>query len=389
MADDSLASAWASCMSELASAGDRLADMMRQRGEDAFAASDVSIAMLGVVMDAYLNRVAADPRHPVFVPCTGYYQRLGTPNPDTIYRRAPIDEAGTYRLTGERGTAAEVTLMAFQEPSMKSFAPFDLTAVSRGANSTFDILYSAKRPDGHTGDWLPIEPGTGSLWLRAVSDRWGEESEPRIAITRLGGPSRQRTEPQQLEQSLATLAIRAERTLEYGIRHADELTEAGFVNCLKEIDYSAAGGMPLQSYHEGLFQLADDQALLVEARMPPDCRFFSWALTDRMFVTLDWTNSHCSLNRAQAEIDPDGVLRVIVSAKDPGSPNWLETCGHKVGVLQCRSSGSAQAPQIAARVVPFADAFDCLPAGTRRVTSDERQQQLRQRQAGMQMRHLW
>jgi hypothetical protein len=375
-------------MAELAAAGDRLAAMMEQRGESD-SGTDAYVAMLGVVMDTYLNRVSVDARHPVFVPCTGYYQRLGTPNPDTIYRRAPIDETGIYRLTGERGSAAEVTLMAFQEPSMKSFAPFDLTKVTRVPGASFDLIYSAVRPEGHTGDWLPLEPGTASLWLRAVSDRWGEESEPRIAITRLDGASRQRLAPEKLEQTLATLAARAERTLEYGVRHADELTEGGFINRLKEIDYSQVGGMPLQSYHEGLFQLGEDEALLVEARMPQDCRLFSWALTDRMFVTLDWTNAHCSLNRAQAAIDADGVLRVIVSAKDPGSPNWLETCGYHSGVLQCRSSGSATAPQITARLVPLASVFDHLLVGTPRITPEERREQLRQRQAGMQMRHLW
>lgn len=388
MADDLGLSAWAKCMSELAAAGDRLAAMMEQRGETD-RGTDAYVAMLGVVMDAYLNRVSVDARHPVFVPCTGYYQRLGTPNPDTIYRRAPIDEAGIYRLTGERGTAAEVTLMAFQEPSMKSFAPFDLTQVARAPSAAFDMIYSATRPEGYTGDWLPLEPGTAALWLRAVSDRWGEESEPRIAITRLDGTSRQRMVPQALEQTLVTLAARAERTLEYGVRHADELAKAGFINRLKEIDYSQAGGMPLQSYHEGLFQLDADEALLVEAKMPQNRHLFSWALTDRMFVTLDWTNAHCSLNRAQAQIDTDGVLRVLVAAKDPGSPNWLETCGYRSGVLQCRSSGSATAPQIHARVVPLASAFDHLPAGTRRISPEQRQEQLRQRQAGMQMRHLW
>jgi len=388
MADESNSSAWARCMAELAQSGDRLADMMQQRGEND-RGTDAYVAMLGVLMDTYLNRISVDARHPVFVPCTGYYQRLGTPNPDTIYRRAPIDEAGTYRLTGERGTAAEVTLMAFQEPSMKSFAPFDLTPVSRGPDAMFDLIYCAARPQGYTGDWLPLEPGTASLWLRAVSDRWGEESEPRIAITRFDGSSRQRMTPERLEQTLASLAARAERTLEYGIRHADELAEGGFINRLKEIDYSQAGGMPLQSYHEGLFQLGAEEALLVEARMPEDCRLFSWALTDRMFITLDWTNAHCSLNRAQAAIDADGVLRLIVAARDPGSPNWLETCGYSSGVLQCRSSGSAKAPQIAARVIPMASAFDHLPAGTRRITPKERQEQLRQRQTGMQMRHLW
>ncbi len=227
------------------------------------------------------------------------------------------------------------------------------------------------------------------LWLRSVSDDWGKQSDPQLAITRIGGTIWQRPVIATLEARLATVAARVERTVEYGIRKVEELAGAGFVNTLKTIDYSATGAMPLQHYHEGVFELDDDEALLVEAEMPPDCRYFSWSLTDRMLVTLDWMNAQTSINRTQAVIGPDGVLRVVLSRSDPGSPNWMETVGYRSGVLQCRSQGSQQAPAFTTRLVPAASVFDHLPDGTRRFTLAERQEALEQRRTGAQLRRLW
>ena len=147
------------------------------------------------------------------------------------------------------------------------------------------------------------------LWLRATSDRWDEDVDPSIAITRLDGHPRTQMSADWLAARLRGLATRAERTVEYGIRHFNELVDAGYVNKVKLIDYGALGGMPLQSYQEGAFELAADQALLVEARMPAESTYFSWSLTDSLFVTLDWTNAHTSINSGQAELDADGVLR--------------------------------------------------------------------------------
>ena len=116
---------------------------------------------------------------------------------------------------------------------------------------------------------------------------------------------------------------------------------------------------------------------------------FSWSLTDAAFVTLDWTNAHVSINGAQASLDADGVLRVVLSAIDPGTPNWLQTTGHRSGVLQCRTVGSDQPPEMTARVIPLGAVFEHLPADTRHVTPAERTAELRQRQIGSQMRRLW
>jgi hypothetical protein len=158
---------------------------------------------------------------------------------------------------------------------------------------------------------------------------------------------------------------------------------------MKTVDYGASGAMPLQHYHEGVFQLADDEALLGVARLPADVAYVSWSLTDRKLGTLHWTHAQTSLNRAQADVDADGVLRVVVSKADPGIANWMDTTGYRSGVLQCREIGSVEVPEITARVVRLASLDDLLPDGTKRVNADERAAALDQRRVGVQLRSLW
>jgi hypothetical protein len=382
-------------MAQIGAAGDRLVTAMRERTEqgDRAVDADVYVTLLGALMDTYLNRVSGEADHPTFVPCCGYYQHLGSPNPDTVYRRATVDDTATYRLTGERGTAWQVTIMPFTE-MMRGFTPFDLTDVARGPNGEFDVLVSRERPAGYDGDWWPLEPGTASLWIRSVSDQWGVERDPRVAITRVDAPARSRPSGDAARAQLRALGIMVERIVEYGMRHVDELIDEGFVNQLKTVDYGNSGAMPLQHYHEGVFRLADDEALLVEARLPAGADYFSWSLTDRMLVTLDWTHAQTSLNRSQAVVerdgvDADGVLRVVVSATDPGVANWMDTTGYRTGVVQCREIGSEEVPELTARVVPLASVRDHLPPDTAFVTPEERAHALLTRRTGFQLRSLW
>ena len=256
------------------------------------------------------------------------------------------------------------------------------------------MLVSRERPDGYDGDWWALEPGTASLWIRSVSDRWGEERDPRIAITRVDAPARGRPSGDATGKQLAALGIMVERIVEYGMRHVDELIEQGFVNAMKTVDYGASGAMPLQHYHEGVFELADGEGLLVEARLPEGADYFSWSLTDRMLVTLDWTHAQTSLNRSQAVVERDGVdadrvLRVVVSATDPGIANWMDTTGYRTGVVQCREIGSVEVPELTARVVSLATLDEHLPSDTARVTPEERSAALLARRTGFQLRSLW
>ena len=354
---------------------------------------EITVAMLGGTMAGYLARVCADPRHPAFLPGAGYHQRMGMPNPDTVYLTAMIDGAGTYRLTGDRGTTPEVSLMPMGGPSaagLKTYPAIDLTTFALDADGRLDLVLSEQRPEGHSGQWCGIAPEVRSLMLRSVSDDWGRQRDPVLAITRLDVPSRaSRPAPEALAASLASLAPMVEGALGFGMRKLPGLRAGGFVNTVTTVDYTAGGGLVGQWYHEGVFELPRGQALVVEANLSGGVATLSLALTDALGCTLDWANAQTSLNRRQAEIDGDGTLRFVIAGEDPGAHNWLDTMGHPVGVMQFRWTGCAAAPALSFQLVDAGDVLRCLPPGTRRVSPDRRHDTLRQRAVDAQLRVQW
>jgi hypothetical protein len=108
-----------------------------------------------------------------------------------------------------------------------------------------------------------------------------------------------------------------------------------------------------------------------------------------MFVTLDWTHAPTTLNRNQGDVDDDDTLRVVVAHDDPGVRNWLDTTGHRRGVVQCRWIGSEEAPEVATRVVALDELPGALPASTRAFTAEDRARDLEVRRVGAQLRSLW
>jgi hypothetical protein len=203
-------------------------------------------------------------------------------------------------------------------------------------------------------------------------------------------PRRTRTDPDALRRRLRSFATVVEGMVMSGIRRVAQLRDDGIVNDLVTVDYSANGGLNDQWYQEGCFALDDDETLVIEARLPPELRAFSLSLTDEFFSTIDWTNAQSSLNRHQARIDDDGVLRVVVASLDPGVQNWLDTTGHRSGVLQFRWSGGACPEVSVKKVADTAIAVEGeLPASTVRVTPEQRAETVRARQAGVQLRSRW
>jgi hypothetical protein len=96
-----------------------------------------------------------------------------------------------------------------------------------------------------------------------------------------------------------------------------------------------------------------------------------------------------SLNGAQARVDRDGVFRAVVSAKDPGVPNWLDTAGYSSGAIQGRWTDCQATPIPTVRKVALADVRKSLPADTPTITPGQREQAVRERRAQVQQRPLW
>ena len=115
----------------------------------------------------------------------------------------------------------------------------------------------------------------------------------------------------------------------------------------------------------------------------------SLALTDALGCTLDWANAQTSLNRKQAHIDADGLLRFVFRARTPALPTGWTRWGTRVGVMQFRWTGCAVAPELTFRLVKADDVRAILPPDTLLVSPAQREVILRQRAAGAQQRTYW
>ena len=85
-------------------------------------------------------------------------------------------------------------------------------------------------------------------------------------------------------------------------------------------------------YSMAPFVLGPKQALIIRGRFPR-CRFANVVLFNRFLQTLNYEERQISLNRAQARQDDDGNFEMIVSHRDPGHPNWLDTEGRPYGIM--------------------------------------------------------
>jgi hypothetical protein len=360
---------------------------------------EVGRLVLESLASGTLETLGGDGDHPVFLPQIGQVINVGQPNADTVYRIARVKPEGSYRIRGHRGAIRMFNVsQAGLAPGEPGFVPgtarqrdaLDLNAVKVDAQGNFDVLISPQKPADYRGDWWQMHPGTVRLLVRMVSSDWSKEQSPTLSIERVDGPAtRPRPSAAQLEERLRRLPATTTFMAQLFIDHVDALRREGYVNKLKVFDVSQMGGLAGQSYYEGAYDLKDDEALIVETKAPAKCTYRSLILTNALYETTDWYNNHSSLNDSQSTIDKDGVLRVVVSAKDPGVENWVDTAGYPVGVIQGRWFGCDSTPVPSVRKVAVADVQKLLPPETKRITPTERDRLVRTRRAELQQRPLW
>src|SRR3546814_10949256 len=106
----------------------------------------------------------------------------------------------------------------------------------------------------------------------------------------------------------------------------------------------------------------------MESKGPAKFCYSYLILNNDIYETTDWYNNLSSLNGSQVHIAKDGMLRIVVSAKDPGVPNWLDTAGSPSGAVQGRWTDCDSQPMPTVRTVTFTEVRRLLPAATPVVT---------------------
>jgi hypothetical protein len=349
---------------------------------------------------ATIDAIGGDGDHPVFLPASGPILNIGQPNADTIYRTARITPGGVYRLRGSRGSLRIASIGQVGpspgEPGATSTQPgptrsyHDLNALQVDKEGRFDVLLSPTRPADHKGDWWQLLPTTNKLLLRMVNSDWGKQQDPTLSIERVDAhPSKSRPSAAALEQRLRQLPSTVDFMAMLFVDHVETLRQQGYVNKLKVFDVSQMGGLEGQFYYEGAYDLLEGEALIVEAKVPTKCVYRSLILTNELFETTDWYDNHSSLNDSQARPDKDGLLRIVVSSKDPGVPNWLDIAGYPRGVVQGRWTNCDSQPVPTVKKVAITELRNLLPSDTPVVTAAQREATIRERRSALQQRPIW
>ena len=392
---------WDAQMEALKGVADHLLATWRPDDASEAEVQDMNKLALSILACGYLCNVYTDARRPVFMPLWNYACNQGGPNPDYVYLSAEIDGAGVYELVGRRGTVRFVeitqqgpgmmTSLKNVEKRMKFNAiTHDLDDLTIADDGSFRVLLSVERPEGHDGDWWQLNPEVGKLLMRKCACDWNTEIDAQVAINRLDD-SGEDMAPAEIARRFSEMGDWIKGMIDFDMELVRYYREHHGINVLLRSQWIQQGGglATKQAYYDGIHEIADDEALIVEFPVPTDCLYWQILVADDRFSTVDWVNRQSSLNDVQARIDPDGWFRGVVSKQDPGVHNWLDKANWPWGILQARFYRADDYPEATVTKVPVAEVLEHLPADTPVLTPEEREAQLRHRRTGAQLRRIW
>lgn len=343
----------------------------------------------------YFVYFQADPDHPEFAPFLNSVFLL-QPNPDDTYFYAPVTGGGIYRLSGDRGSVRLLTLtvgknmVGMADTASPQLLEQDLDDLPRSADGSIDILLSPERPTGYEGAWIPLHPEAEYVLIRQRSYDWGSEADARLAIQRLDAdPLKQRLAPEEIDARLEGALAFACRLSRFWLDFVHKVKETYEPNTVHVAPFQNMGGVQVQVYWEAIFELEDDEALILETQIPDQAPYWNVQLNDELWNTIEYIYRQSSLNGHQARLDPDGKFRAVLAMRDPGVPNWLDVMGRRTGTLVGRWYACSSAPVPALKRVKLADIRQHLPPSTPFVSPDERKVMLLERSRAAQLRRRW
>jgi hypothetical protein len=120
---------------------------------------------------------------------------------------------------------------------------------------------------------------------------------------------------------------------------------------------------------------------------PLGAAYLGFQVADPWGIALDYVDRNGSLNQNQAKPNADGSYTYVISPRDPGVYNWIDTAGLTSGTYTLRWQALPKAVASAAEgvrssaVVKMGMLQSLLPVGTVFVTPEQRKMQLVQRAA--------
>lgn len=306
--------------------------------------------------------------------------RWGLDNPDSVYRTIPISGAERYVIRGKvhypRLTENYFTLW---NAHMGTVDVLDGKSLVLDKDGNFEIFVDSDEK-GSRANHVRSSPEAVEFYIRDVVTDWANERVNDLSIERLGGAPKkpERTFDQKVADAQAMVIKNIDNTMRWNRQALDKQTN----NFDFVIDRDTDGALRNQVYIMGYFNLKDDEGLLIDVNLG-GASYFIAPITNIWGTTNDIVHENGSLNLTQMKRDSDGAVRLLVSRKDPGVWNWLNTNDMEDGLMTLRwaefETGRPN-PNLKAtgKVIKLADVERELPKAVR-VTPAERKKQIEER----------
>jgi hypothetical protein len=326
---------------------------------------------------------------------------LGLNGPDGHYANIFLDGRLSYKLTGRLGKVDPFLLQVFTGiigvPETKVIANYIVAdEFMVEPDGRFEIVVSACK---QSGNWLPLDSEGTYQWImvrRYTTDANDDPGELDIEV--MGRSNVEFCDREEFDE--VEMARRIDRAADFlqflvanwnvGIHDMMLSTAGGQTNKMAWTPGTSSGQVasPVSNYVHGIYEVSEDEALIVELPDPPmESPYWNFQLADVWGRSLDFLHHQSSLNVRQAVIDPDGVFRAVVCWRDPGVANWLDPVRHSRGVIIFRNFSTIRAPVPSLRRVHFDDVASLLPVGTRSITVEERQKIIKSRRRALLRRY--
>jgi hypothetical protein len=371
------------------------------------AVSDEAQALFEAAMDEYtfnyvIKAVNSDANHPRvvqnFMPRRTWFgreirgARLGGDNPDNGYRLIPVEHGAAYevrgRIVGHPPADVTYTIVANNSTS-KTLSSLDGRDVQVDAEGNFVITIDDE-PAGARQNHIQNKRGAKWLYVRDSLGDWVQEKPNALTVRRLTPPTADPISEAEMGWRAANIIVE-DVPITYWFTRID--VGAPPNRMTQPRSTGNVGGLVSQVNSVSLLRLADDEAFVITLN-DGGASYRNLVVHDWWYRSIEYWRITSSLNSAQMLPNDDGTFTCVVSVKDPGVHNWIDTGGlHEVHTLQrwqgvAREMAPGQAATIEGKLSTLKDVPRLLPKGAPTVTAAERRKQLEERQAAFMNRLL-
>ncbi|MGE0387442.1 MAG: DUF1214 domain-containing protein [Gammaproteobacteria bacterium] len=336
-----------------------------------------------------------DTKYPAIHAFCAWNRKLGSDNADCVYLQAWIDGESVYRISGRKGDARfwnicvqgprPATDVYDGLPMRNLHEPFGDTPeanifgheLKTEWDGSFVLWIGGPKREPN---WLPTTPGTRKLYLRQYFDRWDEAAaEYRIERVGMDAPRPMPTHETIIEavRWASDFVYDAvdfwpdwpwEKKTSVDPRAVNRFSQG--LGVMAKSDAEEQDTRRGRTFTQMYWKLAPEEAIVFE---------FDWydgffmITNEGMFGnSMDFLYRNVSYTPSRTAVDPDGKVRFVLSHRDPGYHNWIDTQAYETGHLTFRNVMTRGTPELRTRVVKFDELQGAMHAGSRRVSAQER-----------------